>query len=74
VLSLSELEPGRWYLIFTCEYCGARYAESDWRKGKGELKPIIQSTCSSCSRIVYHERAKVERHFEKRQRKAAKKR
>ena len=74
MLSLSELVPGRWYLIFVCEYCNTKYAESDWRKGKGELKPIIQSTCPACSRIVYHERANVKRHYEPQtKRKASKK-
>jgi hypothetical protein len=61
--SLSDLTPGEWYLIITCESCSARHPLfRDLSKGESKIKATYKSTGPSCRHDNLYDSDGIERY------------
>ncbi len=56
----ASFESGEWYLLITCEHCGAKHILPD--PSSGQTIPMESSSCSNCLRITKHTDDNIERY------------
>jgi hypothetical protein len=62
-MPLSICEPYAWYLVVTCEYCGARQPiHRDTSQGKATLLRKYTWRCIQCNQIATYDPDKIERY------------
>ena len=62
-MSLSDCQPGKWYLVVTCSHCQVRQPLlRDLSEGKSEIKATYRWRCPHCGHYGSYESDKVERY------------
>jgi hypothetical protein len=60
---LSDLTPGEWYLIITCERCSTRHPLfRDLSKGESKIKATYKWACPSCHHESAYDSDAIERY------------
>jgi ssDNA-binding Zn-finger/Zn-ribbon topoisomerase 1 len=60
---LSECQPFEWYLVISCEKCGARQVLfRDPTKGKGRIRDVYEHRCYKCQYVGYYDADQIERY------------
>lgn len=62
-MSLSDCQPGKWYLVVTCSHCQVRQPLlRDLSEGKSEIKATYRWKCPHCGHYGAYDSDKVERY------------